>query len=288
MAIWENYFHLPPVEIVATKDKVFNLPKGPKVAVLPFDNMSGDPEQDYLSDGLTENIITGLSGCPKLFVIARHSSFYYKGKSVNVQQVAKEMGVKYVIEGSLQRTENRLRITVQLIDAASGHHMWAEKYDRDINDIFEIQDEIAMQVIRALAVELTEGDQFLTRLKRPGNIEAFIKLLKSLELYRQSNKDDNNHARQLIKESIQLDPQQPESYLVLALTYIEDIWFGSKSPLFARGTGDCVAEAQFLFGVLWQTRSYAQSRPIHHLPDSHHPYTGGLSHSPGRAALTSG
>ena len=233
VAIWERYFHLPPVEIVATEDNVFNLPKGPKVAVLPFDNMSGDPEHDYLSDGLTENIITGLSGYPKLFVIARHSSFFYKGKSVNVQQAAKELGVRYVIEGSVQKTVNRLRIIVQLIDAVAGHHMWAEKYDRDLNDIFEIQDEITMQVIRALAVELTEGDQFRTRLKRPGNIEAFIKLLKSLELWRQSNKEDNVHARQLIKESIQLDPQQPESYLIMALTYLEDIWYGSESPMFS-------------------------------------------------------
>jgi adenylate cyclase len=231
VAIWENYFHLPHVEMVAAEDKVFNLPKGPKVAVLPFDNMSGDPEQDYLSDGLTENIITGLSGYPKLFVIARHSSFFYKGKSVNVQQIAKELGVRYVIEGSVQKIENRLRITVQLIDAVAGHHMWAEKYDRDLNDIFEIQDEITMQVIRALAVELTEGNQFRTRLKRPGNIEAFIKLLKALELWRQSNKEDNVHARQLIKESIQLDSQQPESYLIMALTYLDDIWYGSESPL---------------------------------------------------------
>ena len=233
VAIWENYFHLPPVEIVATEDKVFNLPKGPKVAVLPFNNMSSDPEQDYLSDGLTENIITGLSGYPKFFVIARHSSFFYKDKSVNVQQVAKEMGIRYVIEGSVQKTANRLRITVQLIDAVAGHHMWAGKYDRDLYDIFEIQDEITMQVIRALAVELTEGDQFRTRLKRPGNIEAFIKLLKALELYRQSNKEDNVHARQLIEESIQLDPQQPESYLIMALTYLDDIWYGSESPLFS-------------------------------------------------------
>jgi len=233
VTIWEIYFHLPSVEIVATEDKVFNLPKGPKVAVLPFDNMSGDPEHDYLSDGLTENIITGLSGYLRFFVIARHSSFFYKGKSVNVQQVAKELGVRYVIEGSVQKTANRLRITVQLIDAVAGHHMWAGKYDRDLYDIFEIQDEITMQVIRALAVELTEGDQFRTRLRRPGNIEAFIKLLKALELYRQSNKEDNVHARQLIKESIQLDPQHPESYLIMALTYLDDIWYGSESPLFS-------------------------------------------------------
>jgi adenylate cyclase len=232
VAIWENYFHLPPVGMAAANDKVFNLPKGPKVAVLPFDNMSGDPEQGYLSDGLTENIITGLSGCPKLFVIARHSSFSYKGKSVNVQQVAKELGVRYVIEGSVQKTENRLRITVQLIDAAAGHHMWAERYDRDLRDLFEIQDEITIRIIKALSVELTEGDQARIWLNRPANLKVFIKLFKAYELYRQLNKEDNIRARQLIEESIQLDPQLPESYLLLATTYLEGMWFG-ESPLFS-------------------------------------------------------
>ena len=232
VAIWEKYFHLPTVGLAATNDKMFNLPKGPKVAVLPFDNMSGDPEQDYLSDGLAENIITGLSGCPKLFVIARHSSFSYKGKSVNVQRVAKELGVSYVIEGSVQKTENRLRITVQLIDAATGHHMWAERYDRDLRDFFEIQDDITIRIIKAFAVELTEGDQARIWLNRPANLEAFIKLFKAYELYRQLNKEDNNRARQILEENIQLDPQLPESYLLLATTYLEGMWFG-ESPLFS-------------------------------------------------------
>ncbi len=231
VAIWEHYFHLPHVEMVATEDKVFNLPKGPKVAVLPFNNMSGDPEQEYLSDGLSENIITGLSANPKLFVIARHSSFSYKGKSVNVQQVAKELGVRYVIEGSVQKIESRLRITVQLIDAVADHHIWAERYDRDLEDIFELQDEITIQIIRALAVKLTHGEEARIWLNRPGNLEAFIKLFKAHELYGQQNKEANVHARQLIEESIQLDPQHPESYLLMAATYLEDIFYGSESPL---------------------------------------------------------
>jgi adenylate cyclase len=233
VVIWEQYFHLPHVEMLAAENKEFSLPRGPKVAVLPFDNMSGDPEQDYVSDGLTENIITGLSGYPKLFVIARHSSFSFKGKSVNIQQIAKELDVRYVIEGSVQKTENRLRINVQLIDAVAGHHMWAERYDRDLKDIFEIQDEITIRIIKALVAELTEGEQFRTRLNRPANIEAFLKLLKGLESFRQQNKEDNVKARQLIEESIQLDPRHPESYLMLALTYIEDLWYRSQSPLFS-------------------------------------------------------
>ncbi len=231
VVIWEQYFHLPHVKMLAAENKEFSLPRGPKVAVLPFDNMSGDPEQYYLSDGLTENIITGLSGCPKLFVIARHSSFSFKGKSVNAQQIAKELGVRYVIEGSVQKRENRLRITVQLIDGVAGHHMWAERYDRDLKDIFEIQDEITIRIIRALSVKLTEGEQARTRLNRPAKLEAFIKLLKALESYRQLNKEGNVYARQLIEESIQLDPQHPESYLLLAITHIEDIWYRSKSPI---------------------------------------------------------
>jgi adenylate cyclase len=233
VVIWEQYFHLPHVEILAAEDKMFNLPKGPKVAVLPFNNMSGDPSLEYLSDGLTENVITGISGYPKLFVIARHSSFSYKGKPVNVKQVAQELGVRYLIEGSVQKIENRLRITAQLIDAATGHHIWAERYDRDLKDLFEVQDEITMRIIKALAVELTEGDQFRTRLNRPGNIEAFIKLLKAYESYRQHNKEANANARKLIEESIELDPKHPESYLLMALTYQEDIYFGSESPLYS-------------------------------------------------------
>jgi adenylate cyclase len=239
VAIWENYFNLPQIGMLNNEDKLLNLPRGPKIAVLPFDNMSGDPEQEYFSNGLTENIITGLSDCPKLFVIARHSSFSYKGKSMNVKQIAKDLGVRYIIEGSVQKAENRLRITVQLIDAISGHHIWAEKYDRNLKDIFEIQDEITIRIIRALAVQLTEGDQFRTRLSlnRPANLEAFIKFLKAQESHRQLNKEGNVNARQLIEESIQSDPQYPENYLLLALTYIEDIWYGSKSPVF------CFAQA---------------------------------------------
>jgi TolB-like protein/class 3 adenylate cyclase len=236
--IWEQYFHLPHVEMVASKDMVFNLPKGPKVAVLPFDNMSGDPEQEYFSDGLAENIITGLSGYPKLFVIARHSSFFYKGKSVNVQQVAKELGVRYVIEGSVQKTEKRLRITAQLIDATTGHHMWAEKYDRDLGDLFEIQDEITIRIIKALAVELTEGKQYQTRFAKPANIEVFLKLNKAYVLYRLNNKEAIFRARKLSEECIQLDPQYPESYLLLAICYLQEIWHGSKTPFlsFAQAT----------------------------------------------------
>jgi len=134
------------------------LPDKPSIAVLPFNNMSDDPKQEYFSDGLSEEIITALSKVPKLFVIARNSSFTYKGKSVKVQQVGRELGVKYVLEGSVRKAGNRVRITAQLIDAANGRHLWAERYDRELKDIFDLQDEITKKILAALQIKLTEGE----------------------------------------------------------------------------------------------------------------------------------
>jgi len=134
------------------------LPDKPSIAVLPFNNMSDDPKQEYFSDGLSEEIITALSKVPKLFVIARNSTFTYKGKSVKVQQVGRELGVKYVLEGSVRKAGNRVRITAQLIDAANGRHLWAERYDRELKDIFDLQDEITKKILAALQIKLTEGE----------------------------------------------------------------------------------------------------------------------------------
>ena len=136
-------------------DEQLELPDKPSIAVLPFTNMSGDPSQEYFSDGLTEHIINGLCKVSNLFVIARNSSFAYKGKSVSVKQIAKELGVRYILEGSVQCAGNRVRITAQLIDAITDYHMWSENYDRDLEDIFALQDEITMKIINAMAVNLT-------------------------------------------------------------------------------------------------------------------------------------
>ena len=133
------------------------LPDKPSIAVLPFTNMSDDPKQEYFSDGITENIITGLSKIPNLFVIARNSTFTYKGKPVKVQQVAEELGVQYVLEGSIQRSGDRVRISAQLVDAITGHHLWSDLYDRELKDIFALQDEITMKVTTAMQVKLTAG-----------------------------------------------------------------------------------------------------------------------------------
>ena len=127
--------------------------------MLAFDNMSGDPKQEYFSDGITEEIITGLSKMPDLFVIARNSSFAFKGKAVSVQEVGKKLGVRYVLEGSVRKEEDRVRITAQLIDAQTGGHVWSERYDRDLKDVFALQDEVTLTVMRAMRVKLTEGEQ---------------------------------------------------------------------------------------------------------------------------------
>ena len=153
--VWDIYFKLPTLDKAYAKETKFSLPEGPSIAVLPFVNISEDPEQDYFSDGLTENIITGLSTIPKLFVIARNSVFTYKGKSVNIQQVAHDLGVKYVLEGGVQIANNHVRITVQLIDSTTGYHVWVEKYDRNLKDIFALQDEITIKIMTALGVKLT-------------------------------------------------------------------------------------------------------------------------------------
>ena len=148
---------------VASKEKMaFPLPDKPSIAVLPFVNMSEDPKQEFFSDGITEEIITALSKVPRLFVISRNSTFTYKGKPVKVKQVSEELGVRYVLEGSVQRSGDQIRITAQLIDALTGHHLWAERYERDLKDIFALQDEITMKILTAIQVKLTEGEQALT------------------------------------------------------------------------------------------------------------------------------
>ena len=152
--------------------KGIELPDKPSIAVLPFINMSGDSEQEFFSDGISEEIITGLSKVPQMFVIARNSSFTYKGKPVKIQVVSEELCVRYILEGSVRKAGNRVRITAQLVDAVQGHHLWADRYDRDLDDIFALQDEITMKILTALQVELTEGQQARVYGKGTNNFEA--------------------------------------------------------------------------------------------------------------------
>ena len=161
-AIWNFYFRPPPIEPASMDKMAFPLPDKPSIAVLPFDNLSGDPEQEYIADGISENIITALSHIPRMFVIARNSSFTYKGKPVKVQQVSEELGVRYILEGSVLKSGDKVRITAQLIDALSGGHIWSERFDRDFNDLLNLLDEITLDIAVALQVELTAGEQART------------------------------------------------------------------------------------------------------------------------------
>jgi len=229
--IWRAYFYPLPDRVASVKNMAFPLPDKPSIAVLPFTNMSEDTKQEYFADGITEEIITALSKVPKMFVIARSSTFTYKEKPVKAQRVAEELGVRYVLEGSVRWDGDRIRITAQLIDALIGHHLWSERYDRNLRDIFSIQEEITKKIITALQVKLTEGEQILVAEKGTNHLEAYIKYLQALEYGRQSNLEDHYRARRIIEEAIALDPNYAMAYGYLARCYFMDVWLGiSKSP----------------------------------------------------------
>ncbi len=230
---WQLYQKIitPEFEPASAENMAFPLPDKPSIAVLPFDNMSGDSEQEYFSDGITEEIITALSKTPKMLVIARNSTFSYKGKPVKVQQVAEELGVRYVLEGSVRRAGDRVRITAQLIDALTGHHLWAERYDRDLKDIFALQDDITKKIIAALQVKLTMGEKGRLLARGTESLEAYLRVLQGLELYWHYNSEDNSKARQIFEQAIELDPDYAAAYTHLGWTHWIDVWLKStKSP----------------------------------------------------------
>ena len=230
LEIWQFYMRRPTVEPASLDKMAFPLPEKPSIAVLPFVNMSEDPKQEYLSDGITEQITTTLSKVPSMFVIARTSSFAYKGKPVKVQQVSEELGVRYVLEGSVQRSEDRVRITAQLIDAIDGKHMWAQRYDRQLKDIFKLQDEITLKIISALRIKLTEGEKLNVIDKNaPSNVEYIEKVFEAQSYVNEWNKESNHKARQLLKEAIDLEPEHWLAYLGLAITHNVDVWLGTSS-----------------------------------------------------------
>lgn len=178
----------------------------PSIAVLPFENMSNDREQEYFADGVTEEIITTLSKVPNLLVIARNSTFVYKGQSVDIKQVGAEQGVSYVLEGSIRKSANRVRITAQLIDAKNGHHLWAERYDREIDDIFELQDEIALKVATEIQVELTEGEMARFRGSGTKNLEAWGEQIRAVACTRVVTKESFTEARRFAENARRIDP----------------------------------------------------------------------------------
>lgn len=237
VGLYWKYFYLPtPTNIDPENKMTFNLPKGPSIAVLPFDNMTGDPEQEFFCDGITETIISALSQTPKLFVIARNSTFAYKGKQINAQQIGHELNAAYVIEGSIQKSDERIRVTVQLIDTKSGNHLWAEQYNRKLKDIFKLQDEITLKIMKTMQIKLAGGEQFRSRLKGIGDLQLALKLFRALDYFFRGNIEGTNLARQEIIEIIELDPDISNVHALLAATYLQDLQFGTcKSNIICFG-----------------------------------------------------
>jgi adenylate cyclase len=257
-ALWNAYFRAgpPPVEVASVQRMAHPLPDKPSIAVLPLENMTGDPKQEYFTDGFTEQIITSLSKIPALFVISRNSTFTYKGKPVKVQQVSEELGVRYVLEGSVQKFSRRIRINVQLIDAISGQHVWAESYDRDLKDIFTLQDEVILKITSALSVNLAAGEQARAWAEGTKSLEAYLKLMQGREYHRKGNRETNAMARRLAEEAIALDPRYAEAYTLLGATYTNEVYIGaSQSPK------DSMAKAtEFIQKALSMNGSLAEAR----------------------------
>jgi TolB-like protein/class 3 adenylate cyclase/Tfp pilus assembly protein PilF len=244
LAIWRLYLRpTPPPREVASKEKMaFPLPDKPSIAVLPFVNMSDDPKQEFFSDGLSEDIINALVRWPPISVIPRASSFIYKGKSVDVKQVGREMGVRYVLEGSVRREENRVRITVQLIDATTLQHLFSERYEREMKDIFAIQDEITMKVLTAMRVSLSGEGVPSSRSKGAKNIEAYLKLLQAEAALQTGNRASQAQTRRLAEEAIALDPGYGRAYSMLAAAIGNEFALG----VYERNPGEALERAMAL------------------------------------------
>jgi TolB-like protein/Flp pilus assembly protein TadD len=221
LAIWKYYTGTvsPPVEVASVERMALPLPDKPSIAVLPFDNMSDDPKQEYFSDGITEDLITDLSRISSLFVIARNSTFTYKGKPVKVQQVAEELGVRYVLEGSVRKAGDKVRINAQLVDATTGHHLWAERFDGQLGDIFALQDRFTRKIVAALALKLTEDEESSLGRKWTDNVEAYEAYLQGLEHLRRMTQEDLAMAVPFFERAIELDPDFGLAYTQFAGVY---------------------------------------------------------------------
>jgi adenylate cyclase len=278
-----------PLGIASVEHMAYPLPDKPSIAVLPFENMTGDPKQEYFTDGFTEQIITSLSKISSLFVISRNSMFTYKGKPVKVQQVSKELGVRYVLEGSIQKSGDRIRINVQLIDAISGQHVWAESYDRDLKDIFALQDEVILKIASALQVNLTAGEQAGVWAEGTKSLEAYLKLMQSREYRNKGNRASFALAQRMAEEAIALDPRYAEAYALLGYIYYWKVLYGTVRPeddalkateltQKALALNGSLADAHSMLGILyWRNGRYDEGiaeaeRAVELDPNSGHAY----------------
>jgi len=218
------------VEPAAVERMAYPLPDKPSIAVLPFANMSDDPSQAYFADGMTEDLITDLSKVSGLFVIARNSTFAYKGKAVTVRQVAEDLGVRYVLEGSVRKVGDQVRINAQLIDATTGGHLWAERYDGSLSDVFGLQDEVTRKIVTVLAVQLTAGEEKQVARKETEVPEAYDAFLQGWQHYLRQNPENFRKAISYFEKAVELDPQYARAYAALAATYWQSwkrFWFKS-------------------------------------------------------------
>ena len=227
VTLWKT-IRQPEIEAAQIEKMAYALPEKPSLAVLPFVNLSDDPKQEYFSDGLTDEIITALSKVPKIFVIARDSVFSLKGEAVKFNKVAEELGVRYVLHGSVRKEGNKVRISTQLVDALSGHHVWADRYDRDVEEIFTVQEDLTKNIITALQVKLTEGEKGRVASKGTTNLEAYLKYLQSMDTIRRFNIESNALGMQLAQEAINLDPEYAMPYRVLSIGHQMDVWLGTS------------------------------------------------------------
>jgi len=227
--VWNFHWGAPKIEPASKEKMAYPLPDKPSIAVLPFVNMSGSQDQEFFCDGVTDQIITSLSKIPHLFVIASNSTFVYKGKPVKVQQVAEDLGVRYVLEGSIQKAGERIRIRAQLIDAIDGRHMWAESYDRGVEDVFAIQDEIAGNIITSLQVQLTGGEYARAMGKGTKKLEALEMFWQAHHHLLRFTKEDNLLCRRYSEKAIEIDPKYPSAWAELGFSYNHDSLYGWSS-----------------------------------------------------------
>ncbi|MER8530823.1 adenylate/guanylate cyclase domain-containing protein, partial [Mesorhizobium sp. M1272] len=278
------------------------LPAKPSIAVLPFDNMSGDSEQGYFADGITEDIITDLSKVSGLFVIARNSSFAYKGKAPDIRKVTRELGVRYVLEGSVRRAADRIRINAQMIDGTTGGHLWAERYDRGLDDIFAVQDEVTRTIVNALRVKLTAGEEERRENRGKVDPEAYDLLIRSRQAILQFNSVSSMEARSMLERAIAIDPGPAAAYASLSIVALTDYvnqWNGATPDNLTRAlelahkaidTDDTEPQGHhaLALALAWMRRldeaERAAERAIELGPNSASAYTalGGIRDSQGR------
>ena len=275
VALWRSFSPQPSPPTAAgpaEETRVPPPPDKPSIAVLPFTNMSGDPAQEYFSDGLTDTLITDLSKLSSLFVIARNSVFTYKGKAVKVDQIGRELGVQHVLESSVQMVSNRLRINTQLVDVTTGGHVWADRYDRERQDLFALQDEITQKIVLALKVKLTPEEQERFRRAPTANLDAYDAYLRGEQSAYRSTPEATAQARRMFERAIALDPQYAGAYSWLGWTYMGEWilqWSQDPQPLErafelahqALALDDSLPEPHMLLGYvyLWRDRQHEEA-----------------------------